>query len=167
MYSCKFLWGSGATRVGGVVKYFFNLSKASCTFRVHWNLSCFLRSLKKGSPLMPSHEINLLKAAMHPVNFCTSWRLSDDFILVIADTFSRLGSIPRCETIYLSNFAEGTPNVHFSGFSFILNFLRLSKVSAMSEKSHSSSRVFTTMSSTYASVLHPSCECKHHCIPRW
>jgi hypothetical protein len=41
---------------------------------------------------------------MHPVNFCTSWRLSGDFILVIADTFSGLGSIPRRETIYPSNF---------------------------------------------------------------
>jgi hypothetical protein len=68
---------------------------------------------------MPRHEINLLKVAMHHVNFYTSWRLSGDFILVIADTFSRLGSIPRCETIYLSNFAEGTPNVHFLGFCII------------------------------------------------
>jgi hypothetical protein len=42
---------------------------------------------------MPSREINLLKVAMHPVNFYTSWRLSGGFILVIADTFSGLGSI--------------------------------------------------------------------------
>jgi hypothetical protein len=82
---------------------------------------------------MSSHEMNLLKVAMHPVNFYTSWRLSGGFILVIADTFSGLGSMPRRETIYPSNFPEGTFNVHFSGFSFILNFLRLSKVSARSE----------------------------------
>jgi hypothetical protein len=84
---------------------------------------------------MPSHEINLLKAAMHPVNFYMSWRLSRGFILVIANTFSGLGSIPRWETIYPSNFPEGTLNVYFSGFSFILNFLWLSKVSARSEMS--------------------------------
>jgi hypothetical protein len=48
---------------------------------------------------MLSHKINLLKAAMHPVNFCTSWRLSGGFILVIADTFSGFGSIRRRETI--------------------------------------------------------------------
>jgi hypothetical protein len=83
--------------------------------------------------------MNLLKAAMHPVNFWTSWRLSDGFIVVIADTFYGLGSIPRPENIYLSNFPEGTPNVHFLGFSFILNFLRLSKVSARLELSPSSS----------------------------
>jgi hypothetical protein len=43
---------------------------------------------------MPSHEMNLLKVAMHPINFYTSWSLLGSFILVIADTFSGLGSIP-------------------------------------------------------------------------
>jgi hypothetical protein len=93
MESCKLLWGARATRVGGVVTYFFKSSKASYASLVHWNLSYFLRSLKKGSPLMPSHEMKLLKEAMHLVNFYTSWRLSGGFILVIADTFSRLGSM--------------------------------------------------------------------------
>jgi hypothetical protein len=88
---------------------------------------------------MPSREMNLLKAAMHPMNFWTSWRLWGGFILVIADTFSRLGSIPEWETIYQSNFPEGTPNVHLSGFNFILSFLRLSKVSVRLEISLSSS----------------------------
>jgi hypothetical protein len=67
---------------------------------------------------MPSDEINLLKAAIHPVNFYTSWRLLGGFILMIADTFSGLGSVPRWETIYLSNFLEGIPNAHFIGFNF-------------------------------------------------
>jgi hypothetical protein len=80
--------------MGGVVKYFFKSSMAFCASWVHWNLSYFLSSLKKGSPLTPSRKINLLKVAMHPINYCTSWRLSSGFILVIADTFSWLGSIP-------------------------------------------------------------------------
>jgi hypothetical protein len=54
---------------------------------------------------MPSHEMNPFKAAMHPISFCTSWRLSGGFILVIVDTFFGLGSILRWETIYLSNFS--------------------------------------------------------------
>jgi hypothetical protein len=95
MYNYKFLWGSGATRVGGVVRYFFKSSKSSCASQVHWNLSCFLRSIKKGTPLTPSREINLLKAVMHPINFYMSWRLSGCFTLVIAYTFSRFGSIPE------------------------------------------------------------------------
>jgi hypothetical protein len=43
---------------------------------------------------MPNYEINLLKAAIHSVNFYMSWRLSGGFILVIANTFSGLWSIP-------------------------------------------------------------------------
>jgi hypothetical protein len=69
--------------------------------------------------------MNLLKAAIHPVNFCTSWRLSGGAILVMADTFSGLGSIPHRETIYPSNFPEGTPNVHFSGVQLHLEFLQV------------------------------------------
>jgi hypothetical protein len=165
MKSCKSSWGSGPARVGGLVKYFFKSSKASCASCVRLNLSYFLRSLKNGSPLMPSGEMNLLKAAIHPTKFWTSWRLLGGSILVIADTFFGLGSIPRRETIYPSNFLEVTPDVHFSGFSFILNFLRLSKVSARSEMSPSSYHVLTMMSSIYASTLHPSCEYRHCCIP--
>jgi hypothetical protein len=84
---------------------------------------------------------------------------------VIANTFFGLGSIPCQETIYLSDFPKGTPNVHFSRFSFILNFLGLSKVSTRSEMSPSSSYVLMTTSSTYASALCPSLVCKHCCIP--
>jgi hypothetical protein len=57
----------------------------------------------------------------------------------MADTFSGLGSIPHQETIYLSSFLEGMLIAHFSGFSFILNVLRLSKVSVGPEMNHSSS----------------------------
>jgi hypothetical protein len=109
-------------------------------------------SLKKGSPLTPSREMNMLKAAIHLVNFCTSCRLLGGAIFVIANTFSGLGSIPRRETIYPCNFSEGISKVHFLGFNFILNFLRLSKVSAKSEMSASSSRVLTTPSGNLESL---------------
>jgi hypothetical protein len=84
---------------------------------------------------MPSRDMNLLKAVIHPVNFCMSWRLLGGFILVIANTFSGLGLIPRWETIYMSSFHEGIPNAHILGFNFNLIFLRFSKVSAKSEMS--------------------------------
>jgi hypothetical protein len=105
---------------------------------------------------MPSREMNLLRAAIYLLNFCASWRLSSGSIFAIVGTFSGLGSIAHWETVYPSHLPEGTPNVHFSGFNFILNFLRLSKVSTKSEMSPSSSRVLTTTSSMYASVLCPS-----------
>jgi hypothetical protein len=56
-------------------------------------------------------EMNLLRAVMHLVNFCMSWRLSGGFMFVIANNFAGLGSIPRWEIIYPSSFLEGTPNV--------------------------------------------------------
>jgi hypothetical protein len=59
--------------------------------------------------------------------------------MVIVVTFYGIESIPRRETIDRSNFPKGTPNVHFLGFRFILNFLNLSKVFAMSKISPSSS----------------------------
>jgi hypothetical protein len=71
----------------------FRSSRASYASSVLWNLSCFLRSLKKVSPLTSSHEMNLLNAAIHTVNFWTSWRIFCGLILVIANTFSKLGSM--------------------------------------------------------------------------
>jgi hypothetical protein len=105
---------------------------------------------------MSSLEINLLRVAMHVVSFCMSLRLSRGFIFMIVDIFSGLGSISRWETIYPSSFPEGTQNVHFLGFNFMLNFLRLSKVTARSEMRHSDSQVLTTTSSMSASTFHMS-----------
>jgi hypothetical protein len=62
--------------MGGIVKYFLGSSKASYTSLVHWNLSCFFSSLKKGAPLTSSREMNMLRVAIHPINFYTSWRFS-------------------------------------------------------------------------------------------
>jgi hypothetical protein len=60
-------------------------------------------------------------------------------MFVIAEPFSGLVSIPRWETIYLCSFPKGTLKVHFSGFNFMINFFRLSKVSARLEMSPSDS----------------------------
>jgi hypothetical protein len=127
MYNCKILWGSGATMVGRVVNHFLISSKASYASLDHWNLSYFLRRLKKASPLMLRHELNLLRAAIHPVNFCMSWRLSGGAMFVIADNFSGLGSVPHRETIYPSNLCEGTLNVHFSGVQVHFKFPKVDK----------------------------------------
>jgi hypothetical protein len=68
-------------------------------------LVLFLEELKeRESPNVKSRD-KPAQSGMHPINFCTSWRLSDNFILVIADTFSGLGTIPLQETIYPSNFS--------------------------------------------------------------
>jgi hypothetical protein len=63
--SCFF----GGVRIGEVVRYALNFSKASLASSVHSNLPVFFRSLKKGNPFSPSHEIKQLRAAMQHVSF--------------------------------------------------------------------------------------------------
>jgi hypothetical protein len=46
-----------------------------------------LSILKKGSPRSPSFEINLFKAAMHPVSFWTSLMQLGALMLVMAEIF--------------------------------------------------------------------------------
>jgi hypothetical protein len=50
--------------------------------------------LKKGSPYSPIFEINLFRAAMHPVSIWTSLMQVGDFILVMVEIFSGLASMP-------------------------------------------------------------------------
>jgi hypothetical protein len=46
--------------------------------------------LKKGSPNSPSFKMNLFRAAMHPVSFCTSLMHVGAFMLVMAEILSGL-----------------------------------------------------------------------------
>jgi hypothetical protein len=59
--------------------------------------------------------MNLFRAAIHPVSFCTSLMQVGAFIFVMADIFSGLASMPRLK---LSSFPEGTPKTHLFGLSF-------------------------------------------------
>jgi hypothetical protein len=62
--------------------------------------------------------MNLFKAAMHPESFCTSLMQVGAFILVLAEIFSGLASMPRWLMMKPSSFPEGTPNTHLFGLSF-------------------------------------------------
>jgi hypothetical protein len=85
--------------------------------------------LKKGSPRSPSFEINLFKAAMHPVSFCTSLMHVGAFILVMAEIFSGLALMPQWLMMKLSSFPDGTPKTHLFGLSFQRYSHRDAKVS--------------------------------------
>jgi hypothetical protein len=65
-------------------------------------------SLKKGSPLSLSREMNLFRAAMHPVSFCTSLTVAGASISVMAVIFIGLASIPQLLTMNPSSFPDGT-----------------------------------------------------------
>jgi hypothetical protein len=60
----------------------------------------------------------LLKAAMHPVSFWTSLMHVGAFMLVMAEIFSGLASMPRWLMMKPSSLPEGTPKTHLFGLSF-------------------------------------------------
>jgi hypothetical protein len=74
--------------------------------------------------------MNLFRAAIHPVSFCTSLIVAGASMSVMAMIFSGLASIPRLLMMNLSNFPDGTPNTHFVGLSFHRNFRKLLNVSS-------------------------------------
>jgi hypothetical protein len=63
--SCFF----GGVRIGKEMRYALSFSKVSLASSIHSNLPVFFRSLKKGNPFSPSHEIKRFGAAMQPVSF--------------------------------------------------------------------------------------------------
>jgi hypothetical protein len=98
------------------------------------NFSWCLSSLKKGSPCSPRFEINLFRAAMHPVSFWTSLMDVGAFMLVMAEIFSGLASMLRWLMMKPSSLPEGTPKMHLFGLSFQQYSRRDAKVSSRSSK---------------------------------
>jgi hypothetical protein len=92
--------------------------------------------------------MNLFKASMHPVSFCTSLMQVGAFILVIVEIFSGLASMPRWLMMKPSSFPEGTPKTYLFGLSFHWYSRRDAKVSSRSVMSVSEFLVLTTTSST-------------------
>jgi hypothetical protein len=99
-------------------------------------------------PFSPSLDMNLLKAAMHPVSLCTFFCDRSASILMMALIFSGLASIPQWLTMNLSNFPAGTSKTHFSGLSFHRYRLRLLKTSCKSSMKFAEFSVLITTSST-------------------
>jgi hypothetical protein len=53
--------------------------------------------------------MNLFRAAMHPVSFCTSLMHVGAFMLVMAVIFSGLASMPQWMMMMPSSLPDGTP----------------------------------------------------------
>jgi hypothetical protein len=92
--------------------------------------------------------MNMFRAAMHPVSFCTSLMQVGDIMLVMAEIFSGLASMSRWLMMKPSSFPEGTPKTHLLGLSFHWYSHRDAKVSSRSAMGVSEFWVFTTTSST-------------------
>jgi hypothetical protein len=92
--------------------------------------------------------MNLFRAAMHPVSFCTSLMHVGAFMLVMAEIFLGLASIPRWLMMKLSSLPEDTPKTHLFGLSFQRYSRKDAKVSSRSAMSVSEFLVLMTTSST-------------------
>jgi hypothetical protein len=89
----------------------------------------------------------LFRSAMHPVSFCTSLMHVGAFMLVMAEIFSGLASMPRWLMMKPSSLLDGTPNMHLFGLSFQCYSRKDAKVSSRSAMSVSEFLVLTTISS--------------------
>jgi hypothetical protein len=104
--------------------------------------------LKKGRLFSASFVMNLLSAAMRPVNFCTSFLVCGGCIWMIALILSGLASIPLVETKQPNTLPLVTLKMHFSGLSLRLASHILEKVSDWSEMYDSFFLLTAMMSST-------------------
>jgi hypothetical protein len=75
-------------------------------------------------------------------------------ISVMDEILSGFTSMPRSVMMYPKSLLRGTPNVHFSGLSLMLNYLSLLNVSSRSAMRLLLFRDFMMMSSTSTFELH-------------
>jgi phage protein U len=85
---------------------------------------------------------------MHLVSFCTSLMHVGAFMLVMAEIFSGLASMPRWLMMKPSSLPDGTPKTHLFGLSFQRYSHKDAKVSSRLAMSLSEFLVLTTTSST-------------------
>ena len=81
--------------IRGFVRNNLSCSKAVSASSDQEKRSEALKSLKNGSPFSPRRDIKRLRAAMQPVRFCISFTDGGRFMLVMVETLSGLGSMPR------------------------------------------------------------------------
>ncbi|KAM1233265.1 hypothetical protein ACFX2J_002988 [Malus domestica] len=130
------------------VRYFFRSWKALTQSSSHLSCYALLIALKKGLHQLVDCERKRLSAATHLVKLWISFKIVGDFISRIVWICLGCVLIPHWVTRYPKNLAEDTPNVHLVGLSFILYFLRMSKVSAKLPMWFDHCFPFTMMTST-------------------
>jgi hypothetical protein len=91
--------------------------------------------------------MNLFRADIHPVSYCTSLIVAGASMSVMAMIFLGLASIPRWLMMNLSNFPDGTSKTHFVGLRFHRNYRKLLNGSSKSAIRSSGFLVLMTTSS--------------------
>ena len=111
--------------------------------------------------------MNLDRAVMRLVNYCTSLTEIVLLIAIIVTHFSGFASIPRSVSRNPKNLPASTLNTHFSGFSFSLYFAIVVNSSSRSATCCSLYWEVTTMSSTYAWTFRPNMGANTLSISLW
>jgi len=125
-----------------------SLLRASWASGVQEKCLDFLSNLHRGSPFSPRREMKRLREARHPMTLCTPFRLRTGPMFAMAETFSRLASIPHSDIINPRSMPQGTPKTHFLGLSLIHFALRHRNVSSRSATRPLALLDLTIMSST-------------------
>lgn len=115
--------GLGFDNNGGLLRCYFNYWKTCSQSLFHLNFLFSFKRWKKGLHMSPGFKMNLLKAIILLVNLCTSLVFVGDGISAKDLIWDGLVSILLCMSIYLRNFPNDIPKVHFMGLSFIWYFL--------------------------------------------
>jgi hypothetical protein len=148
MYSSMRGWPcSGLDNFGKCWRYCFKSSKALCCSGPHSTFVEPLNTLKKGRLLSARFTMNLFRAAIRPINFCTSFLVCRGCIWMIAFILSGLVLIPWEKTRQPSTLPLVTPKTHFLGLSLSLASHILAKVFVRSEMYDAFCLLATTMSS--------------------
>jgi hypothetical protein len=92
--------------------------------------------------------MNLFRAAMHPASFFMSLMHVGAFMLVMAEIFSGLASMPQWLMMNPSSLPDGTPKTHLFRLSFQRYSHKDAKVFSRSAMSVLEFLVLTTTSST-------------------
>ncbi|KAM1192774.1 hypothetical protein ACFX2G_013323 [Malus domestica] len=121
---------SGLNNKVGDVTYFFRFWKVLLYSSSYLSRCALLMALKKGLHRSVDCLRKRLKAVACLVKLWISFKIVGDFIFRITQMFLGCASIPHWVTRYPTNLPKDTPNMHLARLSFILYFLKMSKVSA-------------------------------------
>jgi hypothetical protein len=155
-YSMRGCPCSGLDSVHKCWRYCFRSLKAFCCLGPHSTFVEPLNMLKKGRLLSASFTMNLYKAAIRSVNFCTSFLVCGGYIWRMALVLLGLASIPLLETRQPSTLPLVTPKTHLSGFNLSLASRMLAKFSVRLEIYNAFFLLITTISSMYESTFLPT-----------
>ena len=142
--------------MGGWDRYHLSSWNAMTHSSDHSNSFHLCSRRKKCLHLSADLDINRFRAAIIPVNFCTSLGFRGGYQLLMALIWSGFTSISLLVTISPRNFPKPTQKEHLDAFKCSLCFLRISKILVRSVKYSDTNLLFTTMSSIYTSTFLPS-----------